>query len=150
MTAAKRIFETPDEQDVQTATASSRVIAACIGSGDSTCLRVMAGDEEINVPLNALKMLRDILAEMAKGNGISIVPIHAVLTTQEAADFLNVSRPYFVNKILEPGLIPYEKVGVRRKVKFSDLMEYKQQEMDKRNTALDALAKQAQELGMGY
>ncbi len=139
----------PTENESRLASESGRLLAACIGHGDAARLRVIDGAQEIEVPVSALKMLVHILAQMAQGNAVSIVPIHAELTTQEAADFLNVSRPFLVG-LLEGGELPFRKVGTHRRVLFKDLMEYRANSLVNRKAALDELTKQAQELGMGY
>ena len=86
---------------------------------------------------------------MGKGNAVKIVPLKKELTTTEAAEILNVSRPYLV-ELLESGKIPFRKVGVRRRILYQDLMVYKQQIDAQRMSALAELAAQAQELNMGY
>lgn len=139
----------PSRQDVELARTSSRLLAACIGHGPTARLRVLDGDGEIEVPVKALRMLVDILAHMAEGNAISLVPIHAELTTQRAADFLGVSRPHLV-KLVEQGAIPHHKVGSHRRIFFRDLLDYRRARMAQSQAALEALAEQAQKLGLGY
>lgn len=139
----------PTAKESELARSSSRLLAACIGHGPTARLRVIDGEDEIEVPVSALRMLVDILANMAEGNAISIVPIHAELTTQQAADFLSVSRPYLVG-LVERGALPHHKVGTHRRVYFKDLLDYRKQQMSQSKAGLDALAEQAQKLGMGY
>ena len=140
----------PSPNDSELARNSSRLLAACIGHGPTARLRVIDGDAEpIEVPVAALRMLVDILANMAEGNATSIVPIHAELTTQQAADFLNVSRPYLVG-LLDRGELAHHKVGTHRRVYFRDLLEYKQALDRKALETMAELAAQAQALNLGY
>jgi excisionase family DNA binding protein len=105
--------------------------------------------QPVEVPESAFRMFLEILDQMARGNAVTVVPNHHELTTQQAADLLNVSRPYLV-KLLESGTIPHHKVGTRRRLKFQDLRSYMEKIHGESSDALDALAAQAQELGMGY
>lgn len=111
----------------------------------------ISGDEAVTVqlPPETFELLMDILAQLAGGNGVTVVPINAELTTQQVADMLNVSRPYVV-KILDEGAMPFRKVGTHRRVKVADLLAYKAQDTQKRQEAMEALAAQAQDLDMGY
>ncbi len=138
-----------EEAEASLALESSRLLAACIGRGESARLRLIDGETDVTVPVSAIHMLVDILNQMAQGNAVSLVPIHAELTTQQAADLLNVSRPFLV-KQLEGGAIPFYKVGRHRRVRFSDLMAYREGLDQQTADAADELAAQAQELGLGY
>jgi len=142
----------PTETEAANARQACRQLAAYLGKSEKLALQIVADDrprELLAVPRGALKLLSHILAEMAQGNAVTLMPIHAELTTQEAADLLNVSRPYLV-RLLEDRQIPFRKVGTHRRVLLRDLMAYKERTMAERVQALDELAAQAQELNMGY
>ncbi len=97
----------------------------------------------------AFRMLVQILTQMAEGNAVTMVPVHREMTTQEAAEFLEMSRPSLL-KLLERGEIRFRMVGKHRRVLFQDLVKYRKLSMSDRHAALDELAKQAQQLGLGY
>ena len=86
------IYSMPSEYEAQLAADSSRVLEACSRKGKTATLRLIDNETDLTVPVKAVDMLADILNQMAMGNAISIIPIHAELTTQQAADILSVSR----------------------------------------------------------
>ena len=141
----------PSKADVERARASGQRLAPLARSGRPLTLRVRdAGREEsIELPAGAVKLLVGILEDMATGRAVTIVPQNAELTTQQAADFLNVSRPFLV-RLLEEKKIPFRLVGTHRRVRFEDVLRYKEGTDAERRKVLDALAAEAQELGLGY
>lgn len=144
----EQLIAPPESQaETELARNSSRLLAACIGHGPTARLRVIDDKETIEVPVAALRMLVDILANMAAGNAVSLVPIHAELTTQQAADFLNVSRPYLIG-VLDRGELAHHKVGTHRRIYFRDLREYKRVSHEKALQSLAAMTAEAQELGL--
>ncbi|HAU0120856.1 TPA: helix-turn-helix domain-containing protein [Legionella pneumophila] len=106
-------------------------------------------NKQVELPKSAVKLLIEILNQLADGNALTLIPKHARLTTQEAADLLNVSRPFLI-KLLESDKIPFEKVGNRRRVLAEDVTAYKLNEIKKRKSALQELTDLSQELDMDY
>jgi excisionase family DNA binding protein len=139
----------PTVQETELARTSSRLLAACLGRDETARLRVHDGAEVIEVPVKALRMLVDILANMAEGRAVQIMPSNAELTTQAAADLLNVSRPHLVS-LIERGLIPFHKTGTHRRLYVTDVLQYKHRRDAESQLAMEELATQAQELDMGY
>lgn len=144
---------TPTEQEAILAQVSSQSLASYIPSSESSqTLKVISDEGEVvtvKVPASAFSLFVDILAQMANGNSVTLIPIHAELTTQQAAEILNVSRPYLL-KLLESGEIPFRKVGTHRRILDQDLITYKNHIDAKRRETLAELTTQAQELKMGY
>lgn len=108
-----------------------------------------SGEVAASIPREAFELLLELLGQMADGNAVSVVPVHAELTTHQAAQLLNVSRPYVIG-LLEAGKIPHRKVGTHRRVRFTDLMAYKRQDDARRDETLAELTRQAEDLGLGY
>jgi excisionase family DNA binding protein len=117
----------------------------------STHLNVKIGGEEISMPLprHFMTLVFELLTEVAQGHSVSVGSEGDELTTSEAAELLNVSRPHLV-KLLEEGKIPFRKVGTHRRVQRNDVLEYKRKQRKEAEEAMQNLADQAQELGLGY
>jgi excisionase family DNA binding protein len=143
----------PNDTERELAAKSSRSLAGHLNGLVEARLRLTKKGkstvDDVLLPKAALKLLVDLLKEMARGNAVTLMPVHAELTTQQAADLLQVSRPFLIG-LLDNGEIPFRKVGTHRRVLFKDLMSYRQAVDAKRSGALDELTKQAQELNLGY
>jgi excisionase family DNA binding protein len=121
------------------------------GRNRPLCLRVMdAGQEQsLELPAKAVDLLMEILEVMAAGRGVSLIPENAELTTVQAAEILNVSRPFLI-KLLDAGALPHRKVGSHRRILMEDVMAYKNRIDREREAVLDELAADAQRNDMGY
>jgi excisionase family DNA binding protein len=143
----------PTEKEEAVAKQTSRILAQYLPTENNAVIQLfMEGQSKeavVLLPVSVYRLLLNILTEMSEGNAVALIPIHAELSTQEAADLLNVSRPYFV-KLLEEGAIPYRKIGTRRRVLFEDLMHYKETIDAKRLDTLNKLSEQSQLLNLGY
>jgi excisionase family DNA binding protein len=106
-------------------------------------------EETIQLPAGAVKLLQAIPEDMALGRAVTIVPQSSELTTEQAADVLNVSRPFLI-QLLEEKKLPHRLVGTHRRVRFEDLLRYKENIDADRRKVLDQLAAEAQDLKLGY
>jgi excisionase family DNA binding protein len=104
-------------------------------------------DTELVVPRSVMDVLANALEHLAAGRNVSVVPADAELTTQQAADLLNVSRPFLI-KLLEAGEIAYRKVGTHRRVHVNSLLDYRRRDDARRAQAADELSALTQEMGM--
>src|ERR1700738_3581709 len=141
--------EIPSQAEATLAKESRKILAPCLTATSSLDLRALnfAAEPTIKIPASAARLLMQILDEMSRGNAVKIVPVHAELTTQEAADLLNVSRPTLI-QILEQGQIPFRKVGTHRRIPFARVMEYKRKLESDRKAALAELVAYDQEIGL--
>jgi excisionase family DNA binding protein len=141
----------PTPQEAALARVSGQRLSRYAGLNRSLSLRVMDSGQEqpLELPAGAVALLMDILDAMAAGRGISLIPENAELTTVQAAEVLNVSRPYLI-KLLTEGALPHRKVGKHRRIRMEDVMAYKNRIDREREAVLDELAAEAQENDMGY
>lgn len=141
--------EIPSEAEALMAKETKDILAPRLGTLVTFDLKALnlASKPTFKIPASAARLLVQILDEMSRGNSVKIVPVHAELTTQEAADLLNVSRPTLI-QLLEGGTIPYRKVGTHRRVRMQQLMAYKRQLEANRRAALAELVAYDQKIGL--
>ncbi len=144
----------PTEQDSRLARESREHLAALITQEGGAHLRIHAAEnpeKEFSLPPPAVRLLMDALKEIGRGNGVTITPVVKEMTTQQAAEFLRVSRPFLIAEVLDKGRIPFRKVGNRRRVRYSDLLRYQQeeaQEIARREQAMLELMAETERLGL--
>jgi excisionase family DNA binding protein len=105
------------------------------------------GRRETPIPDSLYQVLLEAVHQLKQGKGVAILPVSAELSTQEAADLLNVSRPHVV-KLLETGEIPFHKVGTHRRLQLRDLLTFKARRDHLAKQTLTELVQEAQKLGI--
>ncbi|MEP6645787.1 MAG: excisionase family DNA-binding protein [Saprospiraceae bacterium] len=126
-------------------------IAALVSDSYEPVKVQVSNHEVVNLrlPAKVVRVIKSILNLMAEGKAFSVIPEESELSTKQAADILNVSRPHLV-KLLEAGEIPFRKTGSHRRVLLQDLMVYIGTINERRERILQELANEAQQLGLGY
>ena len=139
----------PSKEEQITAMESYNALAATLEqlTSKNPEIEIEETEEKIKIPLNALKLLAKILKVTSEGKPISLVPMATEMTTQSAAEFLGCSRPHLV-KLLEEGKIPFAKVGKHRRVKFEDVVNYKDEMKANQERILMEIMKSDEELGL--
>ena len=110
-------------------------------------IEIEESEERIKIPKSALKLLSKILKELSEGRPVSIIPIAAEMTTQAAAELLSCSRPHIV-KLLNEGKIPYTKVGKHRRLKYEDVINYKNDKILNQRRLLGEIMNADEEAGL--
>ncbi|MFT4029602.1 MAG: helix-turn-helix domain-containing protein [Protaetiibacter sp.] len=137
----------PEPTDAELAASALRSLDAARDANIPVRLSLGGSDGELEVPSSVLAALARVLDSFAHGEGVTLVPAHAELTTQQAADALNVSRPFLIG-LLDAGQISYRTVGTHRRVQAASLVRYLREDDARRTTAADELAAEAHALGL--
>lgn len=123
------------------------VVRALEGAGVGGSRLLGRDGEAIELPDGIQSLLVSIVENLRAGNGVSVIPLHAELTTVLAAELLNVSRPYLIKQI-EAGEIPHHMVGTHRRLKLVDVLSYRDRLEAQADAALDAMTAEAEDLGL--
>ncbi len=142
----------PDDETTASAADAAEQLASHLRRHPTPSGRVVlvvddAPETKVTLPAAAFKLLIEVLDELAKGNAVTVAPIHKELTTQQAGELLNVSRPYLIG-LLEAGALPYRKVGSHRRIRLVDVLEYQRVDEQRRHDAQRALTRESEELGL--
>ena len=141
----------PTPRDAAIARSAHEALSPYGGMDRPLKLRVRDSEQEqaVDLPSGAVDLLMHVLETMAAGQGMTLIPESAELTTVQAADILNVSRPFLI-KLLDQKAIPHRKVGKHRRIRMEDVMAYKNAIDREREQVLEQLSQEAQAHDMGY
>ena len=139
-------------QELEMARVAQRCIMEALDHSRAAAITLTTTDGShptVELPPAALKLIGQLLGMMSEGRPITLMPSRQEFSTVEAANFLNVSRP-FVIKEIEQGRLPHRKVGAHRRVAFEDLVNYAREMRKRQEHALERMAENARELGLDY
>lgn len=142
----------PSDATAREAEAAVKELRSAVRGRRPAVVRVEAAgspESAVTLPAQAFELLMRVLAHLANGDAVSILPVHTEVTTQQAADLLHVSRPYLI-KLLDEGGLPFRKVGTHRRIPLRDLLEFKRRDDAERKAVADELTAEAQRLGLDY
>jgi excisionase family DNA binding protein len=124
-------------------------LATALGTHEHPARLIGPNGEQIELPAAIFDALATIAEALRRGNGVSVIPLHHLLTTNQAAELLNISRPFLLT-LLEREEIPFEYVGTHRRLRLGDVLAYREQREAQRQDAQANLVRQAEELGLPY
>jgi excisionase family DNA binding protein len=142
-------FATSSDSIVDAEKALTALLPLARKRGRYVHLQLMGSEQMIALSRETLTIVIEVLRQMTQGGATALVPLEEELSSQQAADILNVSRPYLI-RLLDKGIIPSRKVGKHRRVLMNDLLAYKKSEENAQRVRLDELTAEAQRLGLGY
>lgn len=139
----------PSKEEQRAAMESYDALAATLEQlrSETPEIEIEETREKIRIPLSALKLLSRILKEISQGRPVSIIPIATEMTTQAAAELLGCSRPHVV-KLLEEGKIEYTKVGKHRRVKYENVVSYRNKIKSRQKKLIEEVMKADEESGL--
>ena len=133
-----------NHQEIETIQQLKKLIA---NAEDNQLQFTTSKGDSISIPQSVIKVFRAVVNIMAQGKGVSLIPVADEVTTTQAAEILNISRPYLM-QLIDRGEIPYYQVGTHKRIFLKDLLEYKQKRDARRKEGLQKLTEFSQELGL--
>ena len=155
LTVEQLLIASPSQEDAEAITELDRTLESALEAqaqephGASVHLPALVGPDGSHVPMPVAvyELLHEIVHRMARGDSITLVPRHKELTTQQAAEVLNISRPFLI-KLLDRDEIPYRWEGTHRRIKLQDVLAYRDRRSARRRRGIEHLAQKSQELGI--
>ena len=137
-----------NEVEAEIAKTAAEMLKTVAASGHDVTLVVReASNIIVPLPARAVQLIQQVLLAMAERTPVSVIPHDAELTTQQAADYLNVSRPYLIS-LTDRGDIPHRTIGRHRRIKFGDLMAFEQESQSRRRAAIEGMVEEARRSGL--